>query len=165
MGLSVIFLDIDGVLNSRRYMNELVASGNTIRSTRLDDCIDPAAVNRLNLITKETGACIVVSSSWRIPFENDFDSLVALLRSYGILGDIIGATACNWKPRGVQIQMWIDEQNEFAEKNGRYHRVEKFVIVDDDNDMYDLNHRLVKTKFEDGLLDEHMVKMIEMLNN
>jgi hypothetical protein len=41
--------------------------------------------------------------------------------------------------------------------------VERFVILDKEADMGDLSPRLVKTTWNDGLLDEHVDRAIAML--
>ena len=56
----VIFLDIDGVLNTSRWHNQ-------VESSKLQDeygyLFDPVAVANLAKIIEETGADIVISSS------------------------------------------------------------------------------------------------------
>ena len=51
----IIFLDIDGVLNSETYDKNRTAGA-----------IDPECAKRLNRIIKETNADIVISSSWKL---------------------------------------------------------------------------------------------------
>jgi len=155
----VIFLDIDGVLNSGKYIHAL--------DGKFDDPVnqmDPIAVARLNVITSATGAKIVVSSTWRLAFlgrcADPLLSLQGCMRSYGLTGEVIGMT-CNKanairNRRGKEIQEWIDEH--FSE-------IEKFIIIDDSSDMGRLLPKLIRTKFEDGLLDEHVDKIIGILGN
>ena len=59
--MKVIFLDIDGVLNSRRYDAKRDKNGNTN--------IDETRLPLVKRIVDATGARIVLSSSWR----NDWD--------------------------------------------------------------------------------------------
>lgn len=64
--MKIIFLDIDGVLNHEDFYRERFEK-------RYDDGaiehpyseIDPKTVQRLNKIIEETGANIVISSTWR----------------------------------------------------------------------------------------------------
>ena len=58
---NIIFLDIDGVLNSRLYYETL----NKPRTTRYDD-ICPQRLEWLNNLCKETNSVVVITSSWRI---------------------------------------------------------------------------------------------------
>jgi histidinol phosphatase-like enzyme len=152
----IIFMDFDGCLNSGKYFSSL--------NEGFDDPInqlDPVAISRLNKITDATGAKIVVSSTWRLAFINREQPLTSLqncLKSYGITGEIIDMTPN--KPnavrnrRGKEIQSWID---------AHYSLIEKFVIIDDDPDMGRLRNKQILTKFEDGLLDDHVEKIINLL--
>ena len=56
--MKVIFLDIDGVLNSEEYY-ESFPDGEFIPP------IDPVCVERLKRIVDRTGAKLILSSSWR----------------------------------------------------------------------------------------------------
>lgn len=119
--IKIIFLDIDGVLNSRKYINQCVAN-----NIPADDVIDPIAVARLNKITDATGAKLVISSTWRLPFlwRNDFKGLCALLHSHKVTADIVGVTPdLNLDHgRGKEIQKYIDDCG-FV--------IDKFIILDD----------------------------------
>src|SRR5262245_44636877 len=53
----VVFLDIDGVLNSGR---------NCMRQQGKSRPFDPDAITAINHILEQTGATVVVSSTWRI---------------------------------------------------------------------------------------------------
>ena len=77
--MRIIFLDIDGVLNSEAWLLKLdekhrqlghneptrPKSETTCECYRLENQIDHAAVVRLNHLVAQTDAKIVVSSSWR----------------------------------------------------------------------------------------------------
>lgn len=144
----ILFLDIDGVLNSADYM---VACGGKFDHKQ----IDPAAVARLNRITDTTGCKIVVSSTWRLLYDH-LEDLKTALTGYGITGEVIGKTP--FKPnalrfvRGKEIEFWLEENH------GTY---SKFVIVDDDTDMGKLDKHAVYTKFKTGLLDEQADEIIK----
>lgn len=61
----IIFLDIDGVLNTERQHDRCVNEG----ITPVDGfgyAFDPIAVANLKRIVEETGADIVISSSWKL---------------------------------------------------------------------------------------------------
>jgi histidinol phosphatase-like enzyme len=155
--MKILFLDIDGVLNSGNYIKRL--------DGRFDDPkyqIDPEAVVRLNAITQLTGCKIVVSSTWRLAFlgqmADPLRSLQGCLQMYGITGEVIDMTPN--KPnstrnrRGKEIQAWLDEH---------YSEVEVFVIVDDDSDMGRLCKNQVKTLFAEGLQDPHVRLIVSIL--
>ncbi len=148
MTSKILFLDFDGVLNSRDYIQ-------SISSTWTTEQLDPKAVELLNQIVLQTSCKVVVSSTWRILKTKE--QLIQILKSYGFVGDVIGVTPQLYVPlneRGHEIQLWLDHHLE----------VSQFSIVDDDSDMAHLLPKLVKTKFQTGLQQEHATKIIEMLN-
>ena len=69
--MKVIFLDVDGVLNSAQ-------DGYSIR-LRTD-----SHLKLLQRIVQETGAKLVLSSSWRIGFTPASKNLLARFREYGL---------------------------------------------------------------------------------
>jgi hypothetical protein len=140
--MKVVFLDIDGVLNSSEYLY----SPRHVSGSRK---IDPLAVERLNRITDATGAVVVVSSTWRIM---GLDPIRALLAEHGVKAPIIDVTPEDNGTRGQQIGNWLSS-----------HDVESFVIFDDDNDMGDLARALVQTDFEFGLADKHVSEAMAIL--
>jgi hypothetical protein len=152
--MKILFLDIDGVLNSRTYLMVCYKQGMVP-----DDKIDPDAVKRLNQITDATGASIVVSSTWRLPYvwHNNVADLRKLLKKVGITATILGATPDHQRShgRGGEIQDWMDNCGQ---------QIDSFVILDDDNDMGKLDKFLVKTTFTDGLQDVHVKAAVEILN-
>ena len=57
----LIFLDIDGVLNSKDWSDYVHSN----RDRQLTDVVDPNAVKRICNICEKTDARIIISSSWR----------------------------------------------------------------------------------------------------
>ena len=144
-----IFLDIDGVLNNQRWL----AQQHNFKS------FSPYNVAALNLILKATGAEIVISSNWRL-YPYDFHTL---FKRQGIEGKIIGFT-----PSINEIQNGIfrsvirgDEIMAYLEANEK--PGERFVILDDDDDMGILSPRLVQTNPANGLTEADARRAIEML--
>lgn len=153
--MKVLFLDIDGVLNSHDFWKRCKELG-----VVPDDKVDPLAVERLNRLTDETGAKIVVSSTWRLPYvwSKKLYSLIGRLQKLGITGEIVGMTPdhCKAYGRGGEIQDWMDNCQT---------QIDSFVILDDDdNDMDHLMDYLVQTKMTDGLQDHHVETAIQILN-
>jgi len=148
----LVFLDIDGVLNSMQFILKMQGLFDNPAHQ-----IDPDAVKRLNRLTDATGAFIVVSSTWRLPFVifNQIDQLKELMASHGITAPVLGATPNTNGNRGSQIQLWLNDHPDLD--------VGSFIILDDDSDMGDLTSRLVKTKFDDGLQDSHVAQAIALL--
>lgn len=145
--MKVIFLDIDGVLNSLEWYASDDNPGNLFPET--DGELDPACIARLNDICEKTGAKIVISSDWKI----DYEETCFRLKRMGFKGEIIGHTPWGWEttgyaaPRGVEIRDWIT-QNYPNPKDLEY------VILDDDDEMLDPQQpHFVQTSYDDGLTD------------
>lgn len=148
----VVFLDIDGVCNSR----EAVRAGRLVDNDNPDGMLDPVAIGRLNKILFETGAKVVVSSSWRLG--RGPEQLQFLLERGGFQGVVHDVTPDIWhsnftRVRGEEIAAWREE----------HQHVGPFVILEDDIDDRMPKDHLVHTKFEDGLLDHHVEQAIKIL--
>jgi hypothetical protein len=155
--LKIIFLDVDGVLNSADFFHRI---RNKITKDRhvATEHIDPLAVKRLSKIVDATGAKIVISSVWR--YSHKPVEMQKILGHHGFKGQIIGATARSKesKSRGKEIDAWLSESG-----TDRNDPVECFVILDDDADMDPHTERLVQTNWQSGLQDVHVRKLIKML--
>jgi hypothetical protein len=136
--MKVVFLDFDGVL--------------TTLDTKYRYGYKPC-VKALNYIIEQTQADIVVSSTWR--FEG-VDACANNLSKWGVVGNVIGRTPCfpfN-DTRGKEIKAWLTANP-----------TEKFVILDDDDDMEDLYPYLVKTNTVLGLIMPDAQKAVTILNS
>ena len=136
--MKIIFLDIDGVLNSMddRFSQKLETEEHLLL---------------LKELVEKTNAKIVVSSSWRgIP------SLMKTLhkKMKEINAEIIGTTKSLPGTRGVEIKDWLENSPEL---------IESFVILDDDSDMDDLFDHLVQTSTEKGLTRIEMEEALDKL--
>lgn len=145
----ILFLDIDGILNSE-YSCKHPTMQYKLGQDDTADTFDVNCVNRLINIIDKTGAKIVISSSWRKLF--DKDEIIEYLKKHGIIG-VVGFTPDLKHHRGFEIQAWLDEHKD----------IDKFVILDDDDDMFHLSSKLVKTDWKLGLQEKDMDKVIEML--
>ncbi len=132
---SVIFLDFDGVL-----LNAQSHAGHA----------DAQCVQALNRITEETGAKIVVSSSWK--HGRTVENLKLLLQQWDVAGEVLDKTPVCYGERGTEIRMWCSE-----------HNVRRFVILDDDPDMDGLGEFLVRTNFLTGLTMANAEQAITIL--
>lgn len=184
--MKVIFLDIDGVLNSQDwyvYRRDNVDT-HSVQAQYPFYEFDPRAIARLNRIIAETDAKIVVSSSWRSG--ETIESLQNLLDSVGVVGEVIGFTPHLWcqkpyeemdgyrVPRGCEIDWWLDNHGEFQrinwsrEEQIKYtekSKVKNYIILDDDSDMlYNQREHFVHTGHTHGLTDELVEKAIGILN-
>jgi hypothetical protein len=145
--MNVIFLDIDGVLNSRKFFqeaNEWIVQADT-RFEYYARQIDPECVQRLNNLVERTGSVVVLSSTWRRVHPLDYNR--AFLRAAGFRGVLYDETpVLNRHPRGDEIEQWLLGRDA--------DRVDRFVILDDDCDMADMAPWHVRTSGETGLVDE-----------
>jgi hypothetical protein len=106
--VKVLFLDIDGVLNSRKYFAMGVPVNDRIYLADNDYArmIDPEAVELLNEVIDRTGARIVVSSSWRQAFDTFADLRACLLRA-GIRRCIVSRTPFINAERHKEVERWL----------------------------------------------------------
>jgi len=174
--MKLIFLDIDGVLNTIEWLDKFQhpddrppTGEENLQRDRLQTrfpkensnewlfrlrMIDPAKVRMVADMVKKTGAKIVISSSWRkVVTPEQFD---ALLAEHGMPeGTVIGETLHSLssdkfsrdQPRGHYI-------HEYLQRCG--HDVTHFVVLDDDARMGMVVHRYVRTYLEHGLTDDHV---------
>lgn len=157
--MKVIFLDFDGVLCNRESIN----AGYKARTAPGQDPYraHPDCVAALNRIIEQTGAVIVVSSTWR-KCKNPRATMAETLKRWNVNGTVIDVTPelCgaeyNYKRRGSEIQLWLDTYTR--------HKIESFVILDDDADMGNLGHHLVRCDMGVGLTVADADKAIVMLN-
>ena len=134
--MKVIFLDIDGVLNTEIYVRHFFNIATFGKTKSCHDefgvLFDSVAVEWLSYIINETGAEIVISSTWKY---NGLGSLVSMWEKRKLPGRIIGITptiksdqSLSFKERaerGNEIRAWLENNPE----------VESCVIIDDDDDM------------------------------
>lgn len=144
----VIFLDVDGVLNSMTFAKRML-NEHGVRVFN-EDILDPVCIRRLKRIVEKTDAAIVVSSSWRM-LPTTMANLISQLNILGM--KVFDTTPILHKERGYEIQAWLDQ----------HPTVSKFVILDDDNDMNSLQSHLVQTVFEDGIQPDHVDMAIKYL--
>jgi len=185
--MKVIFLDIDGVLNSENHAKEMFAlkDENPQKFYNTWDLPYEGTLKPLQRIVESTGAVIVLSSTWRlgrIPLLNKvfkpYGFQIIDRTCYGVslkklqeLGfdtdkcydaqyrDFKFNNSCNINTydRGAEIMLWLSEHKD----------VESFVILDDDwldiEPYYTKEH--VQTDFYNwGLTEELADKAIKILN-
>lgn len=152
----ILFLDIDGVLNSESWFTLLFEQrGQGPTTMNEHEALDPKAIAALNEITDATGARIVLSSTWRLV--SDFPARVKGLHAQGIKAPIIGRTPSLMDPnvRGHEIAAWLMTQVEWPEG---------IAILDDDTDMAHLMPWLVRTGYDTGLVHAQIPTVVDMLN-
>ena len=143
----IIFLDVDGVLNNGTWAMEMYDQGVRVYH---DDLLHEPSLAQLRRIIDETGAVIVVSSSWRqVP--TAYVHLREWLEKYGM--EIFDKTPYVGGMRGDDITAW------FNRNPGIY----EYVILDDEDDMNGHMEHLVQTDFDDGLTAEKADECIRRL--
>ena len=154
--MKLIFLDVDGVLNT-------VFTRESLGHTRF---VEDKFVLRLKEICDKTNAKVVLSSSWRkgwYDIENgkeetkdalDFKALKEKLLEFQI--ELFDKTPCiNDMSRGLEIQQWFLDHKDL--------KVENFVVLDDMEIVRPYNRYLLQTSPVEGLREKHIKKVIKML--
>jgi hypothetical protein len=159
--MKVIFLDIDGVLNHEIFYRGL--SKYERLKGRWASEIDRASVEILNGIIRQTGAVIVVSSTWRIA--HSCEELELILGECGFFGKIIDKTPrLNFKDsiRGNEILAWMRANEELY--GSYYYQFKNYVILDDDSDMlYWQRKNYIQTDRYCGLSEIDAQKAVRIL--
>ncbi|WAS98257.1 HAD domain-containing protein [Nannocystis punicea] len=141
----VLFLDIDGVMNT---LSSPVDPAIGLTSLLLPGCV--AALNR---VVQATGAVVVVTSTWRLTMP--LAELRAHFRAAGCVAEIVDVTPDLDAPRrDREIAAWLAAQ---AEPPRAY------CILDDDRDMDGLPGRLVRTDSRRGLGDDELPRVLALL--
>ena len=175
--MKVLFLDIDGVLNSENWLgyrlyciknnmfNEVINFVNT-NDERIKyklSMIDDRAIANLNRIIEETGCKVVLSSSWRSSIESENIFTQNLLKLKGFKYEFYDVTPRLWFSdfsirRGEEIKFWLDKESE-------KHEIESFVILDDDSDMLpEQMNNFIHVDGQVGLTDRDVLTAIKILN-
>lgn len=139
--MKVVFLDIDGVLNTY----EMVRQNGF-------DYIDRTLVGLLATVIRDTGAEVVLSSFWRL---DPKDTLLvdAALKEFGIF--LYDKTRSIPGPRSNEISDWLLRNT----------LVEKYAILDDaDEAGVGLEHSFFQTSTEIGLTNQIASQVILHLN-
>lgn len=155
--MKVIFLDIDGVLNSRAY--------DRVRNWNEQTDIDETRLPFIKEIVDATDAKIVLSSTWRQHWEKDQSLCDGDGRYINETFAKFGLSVYDKTPdlgihasRREEINTWLTDTAE---------RIEAFVIIDDYRYGWgNLSEHFVKTdpNFRLGIEKEQVSQAIEILN-
>lgn len=170
--MNIIFLDVDGVLNSMAYFKWIKESGNSLHKNGEYNDISDFHLKMLAKIYHTCNSNIVLTSTWR-ELDDEFDAncypmyqyLVNSLAKYDM--KIISKTPVVNMNRPLEIVTWLNNR---VDKDKI-----KFVSLDDDfskedYEKYGIDHCLIQTKFfcnklsEGGLQQEHVDRAIEILD-
>lgn len=150
--MNIIFLDIDGVLNSHRKLKEVYEKTHKPHSG-YNYPFDEICLNNLKRLVELTNSKLVITSTWRKDKEGR-DKIIEALKEYQLDQTLIGYTPILNQPRGVEIQAYLDTLE--IQPN--------FIIIDDDTDMESLIDYLIKTNISVGLTKENVEEGIKKLS-
>lgn len=162
--MKLIFLDVDGVLNSEEYLvkeHDRLGHETYVRTYLKQGGIPftPSCLSFLRYIIDKTNALICVSSTWRLS-EDQKERLNIALGAYS--DNIIGYTPYLGaeKARGLEIKQFIDKLKEIKCP------LENYIILDDDDDMLEeqMEH-FIKIDFKTGLTMADAIESVEKLNS
>lgn len=148
VGVKVLFLDIDGVLNRTAY--------SPAHSEGLRSWIEPALAARLEALCRDTGAQLVMSSDWRRG--RTLDELREHLQAAGITAPLLDSTPVLHRERWREIATWLEQW-----KAGGGAAIAAFAIVDDAFGMGELAARFVRTSPLNGLDDAAATELRALL--
>lgn len=148
--MNIIFLDVDGVLNSQNKLIELYNKTNKPHSG-INFPFDEKCLENLKILVEETHSKIVITSTWR-KYKEEIELLNSILDIYNLKQEVIGFTKILNQKREYEIKEYIKSNN-----------VESFVIIDDIKDMNDLNEYLVVTSYRTGLTKENIEQARKIL--
>jgi hypothetical protein len=139
--IKVLFLDIDGVLNSeifyeRRYKQRVKDAMNGLllkESTKVEYLLgelDQKCINILNKFIEDTGVKIVLSSTWRnSSVFNGIKDINDFFKGAGLIGEFIDVTPnirTDGSYRGNEVELWL--------RRNKHLNIDEFVIFDDNSD-------------------------------
>ena len=164
--MKIIFLDFDGVLNHQAFYIKRHAAGKSNEDHPYSEFC-PEAMENLNDLIEQTGAKIVVSSTWRKG--ETVESLRNLLNTVGFKGEIIGKTPDLRNLgdsifRGNEIHKWMSDNRDLLGRE--LHKYREYVILDDDSDMlyWQRNNFILVDRFV-GLTQGVVYRAEQILNS
>ena len=140
----IIFLDIDGVLNSDEWIKkEYNRVGHILIGTKI---LDTKARDRLKLFLSENlDVKLVISSSWRWWDVKTTKEKFMKTRMCTLVPYIVGVTPMSYSlNRGKEIDWYVKK-----------HHIKDYVIIDDEDDDICQKDHLVKTDYTHGLQERH----------
>lgn len=159
--MKVIFLDIDGVLNSQDLISRrIIENLDQHEYNNKDLFIDEIAVKLLTKFCNKYNVKLVISSSWR---QWDLENTIKYFCKpkykllHPLIPYIVGITPRIYNEnddgsydsvdRGIEIKKYLDTHND----------IEEYCILDDDNDILpEQINNFVQTTFQHGLTEIHI---------
>lgn len=166
--MKLIFLDIDGVLNSNIYMSSdeyltecnslgIIPIGREVMDKAHHLHIDPSAMKLLNVLVDRSEAKVILSSTWRIKYS--LAEMNLMFQKRGAKFQITGVTPgkMSWRPRGMDIAEYLSS----LKKEGEV--PESFVILDDIDEFSRLKDYFVQTSDDTGITQENVDQALKIL--
>lgn len=164
-----LFLDIDGVLNTERQHDQCVEAG----AAYVDNfgyAFDPVAVANLKKIVDETGADIVISSSWKfwglstmqkLWARRDLPGQVIDITPNTVSDELLLSVDLNFMElpagKGSEIKEWLSDSG---------NQVTHYAILDDVPDMLpEQQSHFVQTDPRVGITEDDADKVISILTD
>ena len=150
---NIIFLDVDGVLNS---INNLIEVYNKTKKPHsgYDYPFDENCLKNLQELVNETNSKLVITSTWRKE-QKGRETLLNELKEYGLDKQVIGYTPV--LPNGnreAEIKKYLSTLKEMP----------NYIILDDSKEFVELSHALIKTDTRTGLTNKNVEQAIKILN-
>ena len=168
----IIFLDLDGVLNTANYYDRLQHEHLPTEDI-FGTMFDPNAVEQLSHIIDSTKAKIVISSSWRY---SGIANMRAMWKARQLPGEIYDITSlfvaddyirehmeeenfdfyeAMTSVREMEISAWLQEHPE----------VTSYVILDDQSTFRQLKEHFVQINPKSGITNKDTEQVITILNS
>jgi hypothetical protein len=166
--MNLIFLDIDGVLNSSSYAKKHYEE--TGKGLFMYDFVDSSRVELLlsflNIHDGDVG--LVISSSWR---ENTLNDTISFFKEHELVAPlakyIVGITPRLYNDvRGDEIDWFLNsiERSEIEKFAIKSLEIDRFCIVDDEDDMLDYQFdNFIHVDSYVGLTESDIDKIEELL--
>jgi hypothetical protein len=142
--MKIIFLDIDGVLNTNQ----------TLADQGRQDAICPIKMALFANVIKKTGANIVISSTWR-KHQFAMNTIQMNFVGHGIINNYLGKTKCLNRSRYHEIQDYLDT----------HPKVHNFAVLDDNLTAWYENNHFFRTSGFIGLTKGICDDLIRFLND
>lgn len=165
--MKYIFLDIDGVLNSKKWGDSDAYKQATAGMSDAEVMLiahhlhlDPDALKLINDLVKRSGAKVILSSTWRGKYS--CQEMTDMMKSRG--GDfeisdatpvLFGKVHSSRIPRGKEIGHFLRLLEEWPEA---------YVILDDHDDMLSHKDFLIQTDVKVGITQDDVERALKILN-
>lgn len=149
--MNIIFLDVDGVLNSK---NKLISVYNETGKPHsgYNYPFDEKCLENLRILVQLTNSKLVITSTWRMD-DIGINTLLNILKVYNLDKEVIGYTPILGTKRELEIKEFLASLDN--EPN--------FIILDDDSDFNELLPYLIKTNIQTGLAIDNVENAIKKL--